>query len=175
MRAAPPAASALGARFLLDPSDARSLVAQARAEWPREACGLIVSQGPLGAAPAPRIIFPSTNVIDELHREHPERFPPPTEGYVMDPRILRTAQHWLRRGWRLGAIYHSHSNGVAGLSAGDRTRALGPDARPFFPEAIYLVIGLARRHEVPTLTAWAWGRGGFMERKVSLSASQLAS
>lgn len=153
----------------LDPGDLHGMTLQARSEWPRESCGIIVSRAPFGPKLPDRIIFSAANVIDELHREEPQRWPPPTEGYVLDPAPLRTALHWFRRGWVLGAVWHSHTNGAPNFSPKDQVLAHAARRHPLFRNTVYLVVGLPRRAAEPTITAWSWDGTLYVKRRVKTS------
>lgn len=104
------------------------LYAHARAEAPRECCGLIVA-GAAGLEP-----WPARNVAAGEH----EFLLDPRDQYMMLSRIARFK-------YELEAIYHSHPRGPAALSSTDRALAfypvslvvvsLEPEAICWFPPA----------------------------------------
>lgn len=101
-------------------SFADAIVAQARAEYPNEACGLL--GGKQGAATR---MWKMTNA---------ERSP---VIYRMDPREQLKAFNELEAdGIELVAIYHSHTRSAAYPSATDVSLA-------YYPEATYLIVSLA--------------------------------
>lgn len=143
--------------------DLDGMVAHARREWPREACGLLMKH-PAGG----RVIYPAENVIGLLHRESPALWRPATEGFVLDPRTVAAAFFWLAQGFVVNALYHSHPSGQREFSAHDHqmARAASEDAR--MRATTWLVIGLPGRAAATTLSAWARNGRGMVERKVAL-------
>ncbi len=98
-----------------------AMVAHARFCFPEEACGLIAADtdGRL------RMAYCLTNV------DHS-----PTT-YTIDPNEhFRALRHAERLGWRLAAVFHSHTHSAAYPSPTDRAQALEP-------EWIYLIVSLA--------------------------------
>lgn len=108
------------------------LYAHARAEAPRECCGLIVA-GAAGLEP-----WPARNVAAGEHE------------FLLDPRDQYKMLHKIgaaagSRVFELEAIYHSHPRGPAALSSTDRALAfypvslvvvsLEPEAICWFPPA----------------------------------------
>ncbi len=94
-----------------------ALVAQAEAERPNEACGLLAGQGG-------RIerIYPVENICHS-----------PTT-FEMDPaRQVAVFVKMEAAGWELSAIYHSHPAGPAEPSPTDIAQA-------FYPESVYLIV-----------------------------------
>jgi proteasome lid subunit RPN8/RPN11 len=101
-------------------SFAEAIIAQARAEHPNEACGLLA--GTDGAATK---IYPMTNA---------ERSP---VIYRMEPaEQLRVFNDIEASGLDLVGIYHSHTRSPAYPSATDVSLA-------YYPEAVYLIVSLA--------------------------------
>lgn len=86
------------------------MLAQARAEAPKECCGFLVGTGDVVAE-----VVPVRNAVEELGLgvEVPEfaekAAKDPTRAYRMDPREqLRADEKALDRGWDIIAVYHSH-------------------------------------------------------------------
>ncbi len=99
---------------------ADAIIAQSRAEYPNEACGLLA--GTDGAATR---IYPMTNA---------ERSP---VIYRMEPKEqLRVFNEIEEAGLDLVGIYHSHTRSVAYPSNTDVSLA-------YYPEAVYLIASLA--------------------------------
>lgn len=114
------------------------------------------------------MIYAAKNVIGLLHDEDPARWRLPTQGFVIDPQPLAASQHWIRQGWHLAAIYHSHPSGARDFSPEDVRQALGPKGRPALPKVVHLVLALASRTDDPSLTAWQWDGRRFAKRDVVL-------
>lgn len=99
---------------------ADEIIAQSRAEYPNEACGLLA--GTDGAATR---IYPMTNA---------ERSP---VIYRMEPKEqLRVFNEIEEEGLELVGIYHSHTRSLAYPSNTDVSLA-------YYPEAVYLIVSLA--------------------------------
>jgi [CysO sulfur-carrier protein]-S-L-cysteine hydrolase len=95
------------------------IVSHARDELPNECCGLIAAEN--GRAVK---LFRTANA-----EASPVR-------YGLDPREqYRVMMEIDRRGWSLGAIYHSHTRSPAYPSQTDVNLA-------FYPEALYLIVSL---------------------------------
>ncbi len=97
----------------------RAMIAHARAEYPREACGLLRGR-------ARRVVgmLAARNVA-----------PDPQRDYEVDAESLLRALTWENEGDELVAIYHSHPVSPAYPSAVDAGRA-------FYPNSVYLIISL---------------------------------
>lgn len=145
--------------FVLEADDAQSLIAHARREWPREACGLLLRHPDGG-----RVIYPAENLTGRLHREDPQQWRPATEGFVVDPKAFAAALHWIERGFSFEAIYHSHPNGQTDLSQDDRAMAIQAVRTPALAHTTFLVVALRERHASSTLSAWAWDGEGIVVR-----------
>jgi proteasome lid subunit RPN8/RPN11 len=103
---------------------ADTIISQARAEYPNEACGLLA-----GADDSASRIFPMTNA---------ERSP---VIYRMEPKEQLKAFNEIEdEGLHLVGIYHSHTRSPAYPSATDVSLA-------YYPEAVYLIVSLADRDE----------------------------
>ena len=97
----------------------RAMLAHARAEYPREACGLL-----RGRAGRVTDFLPARNVARN-----------PQMDYEVDAASLLRALAWEDEGDELIAIYHSHPTSPARPSAVDAGRA-------FYPDSVYLIISL---------------------------------
>jgi [CysO sulfur-carrier protein]-S-L-cysteine hydrolase len=96
-----------------------SVIEHAKANYPRESCGLLAGRGS-----ATRFI-----PMDNIRASSSE--------YEMDPARLISVLRDLRgTGEQLVAIYHSHPHGPARLSNSDIARA-------YYPEAAHLIVSLA--------------------------------
>ncbi len=132
-RSPAPPGRLLMARGLYD-----AMIAALREAYPREGCGLIATEGERA-----RRLFPGTNIDPSAIR------------YTMDPReVLAALLEIEARGWRLGAIYHSHPDGPARPSATDRREA-------FYPGALTVIVSLAG--PAPEAAAFALGGGDVRE------------
>lgn len=110
---------------------ATQLLEHARAEYPKEACGII--GGPPGEAAK---LYRLTNVD-----------PDPVMRYNADPKELkRVTDDIYDRDWDVVAIYHSHTHSPAFPSPTDVERA-------FYPEASYVLVSLMDRSK-PDLRAF---------------------
>lgn len=96
------------------------ILAHVRAEFPREACGLLAGRS------------------DVVERVFPMRNAEQSEvAYRLDPEEqYRVFMEMERRGWELVGIYHSHPHGPAYPSARDIETA-------YYPETVYLIVSLA--------------------------------
>lgn len=79
---------------------------------PQEGCGLVAFDGA-----RPVEVYPGTNVLASASRFR-----------MADSEVLRAVEDMDRRGWWLGAIYHSHPNSPAEPSTTDLREANWPDA-----------------------------------------------
>lgn len=106
---------------LLLPSDIRDdLIAHALQEFPNEACGLIAFEGDL-----PVRLTRGTNVLAS-----------PTRYRMDDAEVVAAIEEMDRRGWWLGAIYHSHPSSAAVPSDTDLAEAN-------WPGALMMIVSLA--------------------------------
>ena len=97
------------------------IVAHARADAPNECCGIIASQN--GRATR---VYRATNAAASPLRYEIDGM----EQYRIQVEIEDA-------GWELGAIYHSHTRSEPYPSQTDINLA-------FYPEAIYVIVGVAR-------------------------------
>lgn len=87
-----------------------AMIAHAAAEAPREACGLVAYD----RSARPVRLYPAANSA-----------PGPGRFEISPAELFRVVQETDRRGWRIGAVYHSHPRGPARPSPADRRG--GPD------------------------------------------------
>lgn len=87
-----------------------AMVAHAAAEAPREACGLVAYD----RSARPVRLYPAANSAPGLGRFE-----------ISPAELFRVLQETERRGWRIGAVYHSHPRGPARPSPADLQG--GPD------------------------------------------------
>ena len=107
-----------------------AMLAHARSEYPREACGLL--RGREGRVTG---FLAARNVAQAPHRD-----------YEVDAESLLRALTWEDEGDELIAIYHSHPTSPAYPSAVDAGRA-------FYPDSVYLILSLQER-EAPQLQGY---------------------
>lgn len=121
--------------WYLDAALADTLVAQARAARPREACGLLLAAG------TTIVRLQATANVD----------PDPTR-YTIAPEEHFAALRAARRdGLEVVGAYHSHPAGAPVPSATDRLEAAG--------DFLYLIVGLTPE---PALGAWRLVDGNFV-------------
>jgi proteasome lid subunit RPN8/RPN11 len=114
----------------LSEEHARRVVDHARAEWPREACGIIAGIDGRAA----RVIPLPNSAVD------------PENTYHLDDGAFTSAFFAIRRaGQSIVAFYHSHPHGDPLPSRTDRQLAS-------YPDIPYLIVGLGSGH--PTMQAW---------------------
>ncbi len=108
----------------LTPEHAQALIDHARAEAPREACGLIAGRGQRAAE-----IIPVANAAAD-----------PIHAYSMDEQAFAAALMGLEsRGLELIGFYHSHPQSEPIPSATDIRQA-------HYPDTPYLIVGLKGGH-----------------------------
>ena len=115
----------------------RELAALCEADPAREACGFLARRaGRLEIVPIP-------NAADRYHAADPLRFPRTSrDSFLMDPRSQLRAQRALEAsGGAVAAVWHSHVEAEACLSAKDRADAI-VDGTPQVPGADYVVLGM---------------------------------
>ena len=113
-----------------------AIVAHARAEVPRECCGLLIGT--------------SDEIVEAVRaRNLAER---PDARYLVDPYDhLRAIRHARARGLEVVGAYHSHTRSSATPSATDAAQGFG--------DFLYVIVGLGS--EPPDLRAWTWDAGNF--------------
>ncbi len=141
-----------------DPEIVARLAAICEATPDREACGfLLLRDGKLH-------VVEVENAADRYHAADPARFPRTSrDSYLMDPkgqlRVHRELEAW---GGEIAAIWHSHVEVGAYLSAKDRADAV-VEGTPTVPGAEYLVLGV-RGGRVTEVKRFTWSGGEFVER-----------
>jgi [CysO sulfur-carrier protein]-S-L-cysteine hydrolase len=139
----------------LDRGFYEEIVAQARAEVPNEACGLIA-----GKEGVPVRLYPMRNADES-----------PTT-YRFDPKEQYRAMTEIEdEGLEIYAIYHSHTHTEAFPSATDRARAHREDPgsgelMAWFPGTRYLIVSVAE--ERPVLRAFTFEDGKPVEEEVRI-------
>lgn len=130
----------------------------ARAWFPKECCGLLVS-GPEGA----RAVL-AENLQDRYHQLDPEIYPRTAEkAYLLDPRLVAEVE---AEGETLVAIVHSHCRVGAYFSDKDQEDARSPfDEGPLYPGVDYVVVD-AQEEEIAGHKVFGWSEadGRFIER-----------
>ena len=132
---------------VLQPATLQALCALAEASPDREVCGFVLE----GPGPGAQALVPARNSAAAPARE-----------FRIEPRevlaVLRGAED---AGRALVAMYHSHPEGGAELSARDLAE-LVVDRQPTLPGALLLVLSLVggRAKEV---RAYAWRAGAYSE------------
>lgn len=119
------------------PATWRDAIAEAVACHPREACGVVLGEGP-------RQRFQRfDNQADRLHERDPAGFPRDARtAYVIDAlKLQRALDAAAAEGDALVAVVHSHPQHPAYLSATDRAAA-APFGAPTFPDALQVVISV---------------------------------
>jgi proteasome lid subunit RPN8/RPN11 len=115
------------------------MIAHARAESPRECCGLLVGNA---SAIVERVA--TRNVDPTPHR----RFEIDPRDHITLNRRLRDTDH------EVVGVYHSHPHGPATPSASDVSEA-------FYPEFVYVIVSLDG--PAPSVRAFEIRDGGFTE------------
>ena len=113
-----------------------AIVVHARAEAPRECCGLLIGTG--------------AEVIEAVAARNLSE--QPETRYLIDPRDHLLAIREARaRGLRVVGAYHSHPRSAATPSA--------TDAADGFSHFLFVIVGLVGAR--PEVTAWIWADGNF--------------
>jgi [CysO sulfur-carrier protein]-S-L-cysteine hydrolase len=133
------------------------IAALCAADPEREVCGFVVRRaGALEVIPVP-------NAADRDHALAPQDRPRASrESFLMDPQAqLRLYQDLEQRGGEIAAVWHSHVEVGAYLSAKDRADAL-LDGAQVVPGAEYLVFGVSRGR-VTEVRRYRFAGGDFVE------------
>lgn len=121
-----------------------ALIAQARAEYPNEACGILAGKDDRVVA-----VYPMRNAEQS-----------PVQ-YAMDPNEqLHVILEIEDRDWEMAAIYHSHTHTPARPSPTD-IRLAG------YPEALYLILSLAT--DPPEVRAFRIAAGHVSEETLQVA------
>jgi proteasome lid subunit RPN8/RPN11 len=116
--------------LILTPEQQQTIIAQALAEWPNEACGVLG-----GLAGRVLQVYPATNALQS-----------PVEYLMEAQEQIKAFLDIEAHGWDLIGIYHSHPAGPPRPSQTDVARA-------YYPEAAYVILSLADRAR-PALRAY---------------------
>ena len=146
--------------FTLAPAVVEALFAEARARFPREACGVVIGRP---GDPGSQVFHRMDNLADRLHEQDPTAFPRDARtAYAMHPlkleRLVTAAE---ARGEALLAICHSHPDHPAYFSATDQAAA-SPFGAPSYPDAVQLVVSVFGG-EVRDLKGFVWDGAGWPE------------
>lgn len=137
-------------RVSLPRSIREAIVAHARADYPNEACGLVIGDRPAASGGRPLRFEPTRNRAASPYRYeiHPED-------------LLRLTLETEERGETFWAIVHSHVRSPAKPSPTDIGLA-------FYPDALYVLVSLAPEEAdpvtgEPSLRAWRIVEGAVFE------------
>lgn len=128
------------------------MIEQARVEFPNEACGMLASADGKVVR-----VYPTKNVdASPVH-------------YTIDSaEQLRIEMEIEDQGWRLGAIYHSHTHTAAYPSKTDIGLALVPGTTmPWYPDTLYIIISLADADN-PDVRAFSIGADKVIEQSLEI-------
>ena len=137
-------------RPLLTPAELETIQRHASADYPAEACGvLLIRSDPSGQADERRLLA-CRNIQDELHAKDPERFPRTsrTAYYIAHGDLLEIGRRE-SEGFEVRVIYHSHVDAGAYFSETDRRNAM-VDGSPAYPQATYVVVAVAESRVAET-------------------------
>lgn len=150
--------------LVLRPELCLALFDEAQAEYPKEACGVVLG---IGAERQDFVRF--DNLADRLHAQDPVAFPRDGRtAYVLDPlRLERRVEAAQAEGLSLLAIVHSHPDHPSYFSATDRAAA-APFGFPSWPLAAQIVVSVFAG-EVRDLKAFSWDpdREDWVEREIA--------
>lgn len=142
--------------YRLVPAVRDHLVARSRAEYPREACGVLLRHPDTTG----HLYLDAYNVAQDPERR-----------FQFDGKTMRRLKRFLQvDGAKLEAIWHSHPNGRLTLSADDIRDATAA-GRPLYPGVLYLVVGLIPRADGEPWAAIAgflWETDGFRPVRITL-------
>lgn len=144
-----------------------AILAQARAAYPAECCGMLSgAEGRHG--PEVVAIHEMENVYDRYHEVDPEAYPRTSRtAYLMEPRLQARLMESLEAGGTpVRCIYHSHADAGAYFSEEDERMALW-DGKPLAPGVEYLVVDVTRGEAVAA-KSFAWDGRSFVGRDVRL-------
>jgi len=122
----------------------------AKAEFPDECCGVILSDG------AQEFVRTCKNIQNERHAADPETYPRDARtAYLIDPTdLIKAHKEAETENRQIKAFYHSHPNHDAYFSEKDKADAMVWD-EPMYPEAAYIVISIYGQ-EIRVTRAYAW-------------------
>jgi [CysO sulfur-carrier protein]-S-L-cysteine hydrolase len=146
----------------IPPAILSKVIAHAEADYPREACGVLLLRGGQWRA------RPMFNAYDRYHATDPLRFPRTARtAYLFDPKEwLRLSTETDANGEEIACVYHSHVDAGAYFSAEDRAMA-APDGEPVLPSTAYLVVSVGAGKAAAAKLFW-WESGDFRESEVDM-------
>ena len=120
----------------------RSLLAEvyehARECYPEECCGILT--GPPEGLPSGVTRF--ANLQNRQHAAGHSDLDARSAFWIDVAELQRTIRALEDGGYRMRAVYHSHTDGGAYLSHTDVRAALGPDGLPLWPDVGHLVVSV---------------------------------
>ena len=128
---------------LLTAAELEAIQRHARADYPSEACGVLLVRSGASGDMVERRLLPCRNIQNELHAKDPARFPRTarTAYYIAHGDLLEIGRRE-GEGFEVTVIYHSHVDAGAYFSETDRRNAL-VDGSPAYPQATYVVVSVA--------------------------------
>ncbi len=125
-------------------------------DYPREACGVVLTRAGL------RRLLRCRNIQDQLHAKDPVRHPRDARtGYFIDPQDLLLIGQLESQGFAVAVIYHSHADAQgrgggtgAYFSPTDRQQAL-LGGEPMYPKAVYAVVSVVAG-QVERVAGFRW-------------------
>ncbi|MES0491282.1 MAG: Mov34/MPN/PAD-1 family protein [Leptospirales bacterium] len=132
----------------VDKKTRNEIFAQAKAEYPGEACGWIIKN-----ADGALTYFPAANLQDKYHKLDSESYPRTSkDAFLMDSLKLNNAiEEATSVGGELFSIVHSHIDCGAYFSDEDKHQMTLPDGSgPVFPASCYLVVSVDKGEEGET-------------------------
>ena len=123
------------------------------AEYPHEACGILLGKP---GTEKDDVLFNCTNIQNKMHEMYPETFTRDARtAYYIDPKeLLGIFKKAEAERLSVKMFYHSHPDHGAYFSAEDEKMALF-DGEPVYPDAQYMVISVYNR-EVKDKAVFEW-------------------
>ena len=145
----------------------REIAAHARATYPAECCGIVISDR--DGKPS---FLPIANIAGTAEAQGTSQRIS-RDGYVMDPKtLLRALSRAEEEGGSLRVIVHSHPDVGAYFSKEDRDIALGGGSEPLWPGVDYLVVSCrANGVDDARLYSWDASRSDFKEKQVPITSA----
>jgi proteasome lid subunit RPN8/RPN11 len=135
----------------------------ARESYPEECCGILT--GPVGSLPNRVVRF--VNLQNQRRAEGHSALDSTQAFWMDETELSRTIRELESRGQGIHAVYHSHIDAGAYLSAEDIRAALGPDGIPLWPGIGHLIVsvqgGTVRE---AAYFEWNAGQSSFVGRPV---------
>ena len=134
----------------LQPETLNAIYEHARAAFPDECCGAVLSDG------AQEFVWKCRNIQNELHQKDPNTYPRDARtAYVIHPDdLIAIHKETTAQDRQIKVFYHSHPNHAAYFSEKDKADAMMWD-EPAYPGATYLVISVYDA-EVRAVKAFAY-------------------